>query len=61
MPNYSISMPDMALAWIRIANKVSKNSYQWSIDVGSWFRFPEIGTVILINIILPRPPNNCAN
>lgn len=54
-------MPDMALAWIRIANKVSKNSYQWSIDVGSWFRFPEIGTVILINIILPRPPNNCAN
>ena len=49
------------MARIRIANKVCKHSYQRSIDVGGGLRFPEICTVILISIILPRPADHCAD
>jgi hypothetical protein len=46
------------MAWIWVANEVGKNPYQWSVNVGSRFRFPEISTLVLISIILSRPSND---
>lgn len=46
---------------IRVANEVRKDPYQGSVDVGGGLRLPEIRTVILVSVVLPRPADHRAD
>ena len=44
-----------------ISNKIGKHPDERRIDVSCGLGFPEISTVVVVHIILPRPSNHCPN